>query len=126
MTRDYVSWFSSNLRRNMELLWFGHSGRPVVLFPTSMGRFYQNEDFGLVGSVADKIAVGEVQLVCVDSVDKESWYNKGAHPADRARRHDQYDQYIRREIVPYIQQRAGRGDLAAAGGPVSAPTTLPT
>jgi esterase/lipase superfamily enzyme len=115
LIRTYESWGSVNLNRKMELLWFGGSGRPVVIFPTSMGRFYQNEDFSLVGSLADKIDAGEVQLICVDSVDAESWYNTNAAPADRVRRHVQYDLYLREEVVPFISRRAGRTDLAVYG-----------
>ena len=51
MQREYIAWDSPALGRKMELLWFGHGGEPMIWFPTSQGRFYQNEDFGLVGSV---------------------------------------------------------------------------
>lgn len=115
MHRDYNKHYSSALNRDMELLWFGQFGRPVILFPTSSGRFYENEDFKLTDSVADKVDRGEIQLVLVDAVNNESWYNKSIHPADRARRHAQYDAYLRHELVPYIFNRAQRGDLAVYG-----------
>jgi len=99
----------------MEFLWFGQFGRPVMLFPTSGGRFTENEDFHLTGALSDKVDRGEIQLCCVDSVDGESWYNKWAHPADRARRHTQYDAYLRHEMIPYIQHRAQRSDLVTYG-----------
>ena len=69
MKREYGSWKSAALSRPMEYLWFGDRGRPVLIFPTSMGRFYQNEDFGLTGALADKVDAGFLQLICVDSVD---------------------------------------------------------
>src|SRR5713226_9124362 len=115
MYREYGHWFSPSLGRGMEFLWFGQFGRPVMLFPTSGGRFHENEDFGLTDSLADKVDRGEIQLVCVDSVDAESWYNRGVHPAVRAARHTQYDAYLRNEMVPYIFNRAQRGDLAVYG-----------
>jgi Uncharacterized protein conserved in bacteria len=99
----------------MEFLWFGQFGRPVLIFPTSMGHFYENEDFGLTGALSDKVDRGEIQLMCVDSVDSESWYNEWAHPADRARRHAQYDAYLRYEALPYITNRAQRSDLVVFG-----------
>jgi esterase/lipase superfamily enzyme len=114
MKREYGSWKSSALSRPMEYLWFGDRGRPVLMFPTSMGRFYQNEDFGLTGALADKVDAGFLQLVCVDSVDEESWYNKKASPRDRARRHDDYDRYLRDEMLPYIESRAG-GNVVTFG-----------
>jgi len=64
----------------MELLVFGDRGAPVLVFPTSMGRFYQWEDFGLVSHMAPRIEAGWVQLWCVDSIDGESFYNKAAAP----------------------------------------------
>lgn len=115
MYREYGRWFSPSLGRDMEFLWFGKFGRPVMIFPTSGGRFYENEDFHLTASLADKVDRGEIQLVCVDSVDYESWYNRGVHPAVRAARHAQYDAYLRNEMVPYVFNRAQRGDLAVYG-----------
>ena len=107
MNREYHVWFSPILGRNMELLWFGHAGRPMVWFPTSGGRFYQNEDFSLIGAVADLIAGGVIQVVCVDSVDLESFYAHWKHPADRLRRHDEYDRYLYHEVVPFVRVLAG-------------------
>ncbi|MBI3846567.1 MAG: esterase family protein [Planctomycetes bacterium] len=115
MHRDYVVWDSPRLGRKMELLWFGHAGLPVLAFPTSVGRFYQNEDFGLIGAMADRVDAGAVQFVCVDSVDAESWYNSGVHPKHRAERHAQYDAYLRYEVMPLIWNRSGRGDVVTFG-----------
>jgi esterase/lipase superfamily enzyme len=113
--RDYLEWTSPALGRRMELLWFGESGRPVLAFPTSMGRFYQVEDFGLIRALAPRIESGEIQVCCVDSVDGESWYNKRAHPAERVRRHDEYDRYLRDEVFPFVRHRSGRDDLVLFG-----------
>ena len=114
MKRTYGSWESPSLGRTMEYLWFGDRGRPLLVFPTSMGRFYQNEDFGLVAALADKVDAGWLQIICVDSVDAESWYNQKAHPRDRARRHDDYDRYLRNEMFPLIIERTG-GNIAVCG-----------
>jgi esterase/lipase superfamily enzyme len=105
--REHHAWDSPTLGRSMELLWFGHAGRPMVWFPTSQGSYYQNEDFGLVGAVADHVDAGRIQIVCVDSVDAESLYATWKHPADRLRRHDDYDRYLANEVVPFIRTRAG-------------------
>jgi len=115
MNRDYIEWHSPSLNRKMEFLWFGHAGRPVILFPTSAGKFWENEDFGLVDSVADKVDRGEIQVVCVDTVNHESWFNKRIHPADRVRRHAQYDHYLRWELIPYIENRAGMDGVIVYG-----------
>ena len=115
MYREYVRWWSPSLGREMEFLWFGKFGRPAILFPTSAGRYFENEDFQLAASVADRVDAGELQLVLVDTVNDESWYNRGVHPAVRVARHAQYDAYLRNELIPYVHNRAQRGDLTVYG-----------
>lgn len=100
--RAYAKDWSSALGRDMEVLRFGQAGLPVLAFPTSMGRYYQWEDFGMVGALADKIEAGHIQMFCVDSVDNESWYANGAHPRDRVRRHLDYERYIVDEMLPRL------------------------
>ena len=72
MTRDYHRWYSRSLNRDMELLVFGHGGMPYIVFPSSMGAFFEFEDRGMVQAVAEKLDRGWLQLVCVSSVDSES------------------------------------------------------
>jgi len=77
MNREYHAWHSPSLNRNMELLVFGHGGSRVLVFPTSMGRYYEWEDRGMMGALGEHIERGWIQLYCVDSVDEESWYARG-------------------------------------------------
>jgi esterase/lipase superfamily enzyme len=100
MHREYLREQSQALGREMELLRFGDAGRPLVVFPTSMGRFYQWEDFGLVASLGDRIEAGAIQLICLDSVDGESWYAREKAPAERVARHLQYERYVLDEVLP--------------------------
>lgn len=105
MNREYHHWYSPSLQRDMELLVFGHGGVPVLVYPTSMGRFFEYEDRGMVGALREQIDGGNIQLYCVDSVDAESWYNGAAHPRWRVMRHVQYEQYIINEAIPFIKGR---------------------
>ena len=59
MNREYHKWYSPRLGRDMELLVFGHAGLPVMVFPTSGGRFYEFEDRGMVGALAGNIDGGQ-------------------------------------------------------------------
>jgi esterase/lipase superfamily enzyme len=58
MNREYHKWYSSRLNRDMELLVFGHAGTPVLVFPTSRGRFFEYSDRGMIDAVSDKINRG--------------------------------------------------------------------
>ena len=99
----------------MEILVFGHAGMPMLVFPTSRGRFFDYEDRGMVGAIWDVIEGGNVQLFCVDSVDAESWYNFSAHPRWRVLRHVQYDRYISDEVLPFIRNRNWSEKLFVTG-----------
>jgi len=114
MNREYHTWFSPTLNRDMELLVFGHGGMPVIVFPTSMGRFFDYENRHMIEVRRDKYESGQLQAFCVDSVDAESWYNKSVSPGQRAMRHVEYDRYIATEIVPFVRAR-NTGALAVTG-----------
>ena len=91
MNREYHRWYSPSLERDMELLVFGHAGARVLAFPTSMGRFFQWEDSGMISALSEQLENGQLQVFCVDSVDSESWYAKERPQAERAWRHVLYD-----------------------------------
>jgi esterase/lipase superfamily enzyme len=99
----------------MDLLVLGHAGARVLVFPTSQGRFFEWEDRGMAWALGEHLRRGWVQLYCVDSVDAESWYAKWKHPGDRAWRHDQYDRYLRDEVLPLTRSRNGNPFLITAG-----------
>jgi len=103
MHREHVRWYSPRLERDMDLLVFGHAGARVLVFPSSMGKFYEWEDQGMISALGEHLERGWLQLYCVDSVDSDSWYAKWKHPADRAFYHARYDAYLRDEVVPLTQ-----------------------
>lgn len=115
MNREHHRWHSHSLGRDMELLVFGHAGARMLVFPTSMGRFFEWEDRGMMEALGDSIRHGHLQVFCVDSVDAESWYAKGKHPHDRAERHFQYEAYLLNEVLPFSEHRNPNPFLIAAG-----------
>jgi esterase/lipase superfamily enzyme len=115
MRRDYVKWYSPALHRDMEILAFGHAGFPVVVFPTSGGRFWEYEDRGMIHALSQKIERGELQVICVDTVDGESWYNRAAHPADRLHRQNAFYAYLIYELTPFVKDRTSWPQFATTG-----------
>ncbi len=115
MNRQYHRWYSQALNRDMELLVFGHAGPPLLVFPSSMGSFFEYEDRGMVAAVGDKLEHGGLQLFCVSSVDGESWYNRQAHPRDRVTRHLQYERYLMTDVVPLVHQLNHHGTIGVTG-----------
>ena len=115
MHREHVRWFSPRLDRDMDLLVFGHAGARVLVFPSSMGRFFEWEDQGMIGALGEQLERGWLQLYCVDSVDAESWYAKYKHPAERAAYHGRYDAYLRDEVLPLMESRNPNPFLITTG-----------
>jgi len=105
MNREYHRWYSPSLSRDMEMLVFGHAGARVLVFPTSKGKFYEWEDRGMMATLGEDLERGWIQMYCIDSVDAESWYAGYKHPADRAWRHVQYENYILYEVFPLMNQK---------------------
>jgi len=115
MHREHHRWYSQRLNREMELLIHGHAGAPVLVFPTSKGRFFEYEDRGMVAALGDMIDQGWFQLYCVDSVDAESFYDWWAPPLNRILRHTQYEEYILNEVLPLMRMKNPNQFLIAHG-----------
>jgi esterase/lipase superfamily enzyme len=99
----------------MELLAYGQNGFPVVVFPTSGGRFHEYEDRGMIHALANKIERGELQVFCVDSIDHSTWYNRHAHPADKLHRQNAFDAYLALEFSPFVRDRTSWPQMSATG-----------
>ena len=115
MHREHHRWHSPSLGRDMELLQFGHSGARAIVFPSSMGRFFEWEDRGMIGALADQIERGWLQLWCVDSFDSESWYAKWKIAGDRAHAQAAYDAYLYNEVLPLTEHRNDNPFLITTG-----------
>jgi esterase/lipase superfamily enzyme len=115
MVREYCKSYSSRLGKEMEVLIFGHAGLPVLVFPTSCGRFFEFEDRGMIAALAPRIEAGELQIYCLDSVDSESWYAQSIAPRQRIVRHMQYEKYVLDEVAPLVRSKNPDPRLIALG-----------
>ena len=117
MHTEEHAWYSPHLGREMALKVYGHWGKPYIVFPCSRGRYFDFETMGMVGRISEFIEAGKVKLFAVDSVDAESWYNFSVAPVARNARHEAYDRYIVREVVPFVRSHCRQPDerIMAAG-----------
>lgn len=104
----------------MELLVFGHAGARVLVFPTREGRFFDYENWGLVNALAPSIGNGSIQLYCVDSIDSETFYCRHCCASARIARHNQYEQYILQEVLPFSHWKNRNPFLIAHGCSIGA------
>lgn len=115
MHRQHHRWFSPSLRRPMDLLEFGHGGANIIAFPTSKGSFYEWEDQGMIRAMRPMLEQGWFKLICIDSVDSESWYDYGRHPGARAWRQMEYDNYVYHEVLPFLHGRTANHFVITTG-----------
>lgn len=115
MQREYRNWKSPNLGKHMEMLVFGSSGTPVLIFPSDTGRFYEWEDEGMIQALENQLDLGYNQFFCVDTITGESFHNTNADPYTRIMRHEQYMIYITEEVLPFIKENNSTSYLITTG-----------
>ena len=103
MKEEYFKEYSRTLDRDMEFKVYGHTGKPVLVFPPGSGRFWHYEFHGMVEICRPYIDAGRIQLFCIDGIDFETWDFKDGNPYDRIRLHERYFNYVTDEFIPRIK-----------------------
>ena len=114
MRREYRAWRSSILGRDLQLLEFGHAGQPTIVFPTSMGAFFEYEDRGMVAALAPKIDGGQLRLFCIETIDNETFYSR-RHPRERIARYLDFERSLLHEFLPFAKHVTGHDSFGVTG-----------
>ena len=113
---ENISWFSENLRRDMNVKIYGYGGLPLLIFPTQDAMSDNFENFGMIDTLKNFIDGGKIQLFCVDTVDTETWSNIFGDKVWRANRQESYYNYIIEEVLPLIREKNSSKKLPIAAG----------
>ena len=105
MEGQYNKHFSNHLQREMEYKTYGKKGRPVLIFPSQDGRFFDFENFGMIDVLAPWIEKGEIRAICVDGIDGETWSNRSADNRWRIEQHERWYHYVTEELIPEVRKR---------------------
>lgn len=103
METNYFRDYSPSLDRDMELKVYGHAGRPVLFIPCQDGRFFDFENYKMTDYWRPWIDAGEVMVFSIDTIDQETWSNKGGDPHWKIVRYEQWINYICNEVVPFMR-----------------------
>ncbi len=103
MQRYLASWYSPALNRDMPIAAYGHYGFALLLVPTAAADYLEYERFQLLDSIAPLVEGGKVKVFSVNSINNESWLNDNLDPRYKALRHQQFNEYIFNEVIPFIK-----------------------
>ena len=91
----------------MNVLAYGHGGRPVVFLGAERASASDFEQRGLLDAVAWMVDAGRVRVYAVDTYDTASWRNEGLGREDRARAHQRFEDFVLADLVPAIHRDCG-------------------
>ena len=116
MKRELFSWYSDALGQDMPIVSYGDYGFALLLVPTAGADYLEYERFQLIESLAPFINSGKIKVFSVNSVNKESWLNNEMEGAHKAIRHNQFNQYIFNEVIPFIKTNTSNETPIIIGG----------
>ena len=103
LPRRIDGWHSPALGMDMPVVSYGHTGHPLLLFPTAAADFLENERFFLIKAIEPAILEGRVRVFSIESINRHAWMDRELPVPEQARRQALYMRYIEDEVVPFIR-----------------------
>jgi esterase/lipase superfamily enzyme len=116
MDRQLVSWYSPGLNKEMPVAVYGHYGPALLLIPTAAADYLEYERFQLISSLKPFIDQGKIKIFSINSINTESWMNNHMNPRDKSIRHQQFNNYVFEEVVPFIKVHTSTDTRIIASG----------
>ena len=106
-------------RRDVELgparlVAYGHWGRPLLAFPSELGKRWDWESTGMVAALTPLLEAGRVKLYCIDAADEWSWRADHLPLEERAHRHGDYERWVLEAVAPFVHADTG-GEIIVTG-----------
>lgn len=114
-------WRSRELDMDTQIVRWGNFGTPLLLFPTAGGDAEEVERFFLIRLLAPFIHEGRLKVYSVDSINGRTWIQEPSIP-HRVWIQQQYDKFVRHEVVPLIRSDCNNDDIEimSAGASIGA------
>src|SRR4249920_3328193 len=103
MKRELSSWHSPSLNKDMPIASYGDYGFALLFVPTAAADYLEYERFQMMETLAPYINSGKVKVFSINSINNESWLNNEMAGAHKAIRHNQFNEYVFNEVIPYIR-----------------------
>lgn len=116
MKRELTSWYSPSLEREMPIVTYGDFGFALLLVPTAAADYLEYERFQLIDSLAPFINEGKIKVFSINSMNNESWLNNEMQGEHKAIRHNQFNNYVFNEVIPFIKTHTSEGTPIIVSG----------
>jgi esterase/lipase superfamily enzyme len=103
MEKFTTSWYSERLQKDMPVAVYGNYGFALLLVPTAAADYLEYERFQLIDSLQPFIDEGKVKVFSINSINNESWLNNHMDPRHKIIRHQQFNEYVYEEVIPFIK-----------------------
>jgi esterase/lipase superfamily enzyme len=103
MERQITSWYSPRLGKNMPVAQYGYYGFALLLVPTAAADYLEYERFQLIDALEPFINSGKVKVFSINSINNESWLNDQVDPKQKIIRHQQFNEYVYEEVIPFVK-----------------------
>lgn len=124
MKRVFKTWNSPSIGREMQLIIYGDSGTPVLLFPSAHGDVNEWDSNERIGVLETQIEEGYNQFFLIDSFAQESFMNPDLPPLKKIARFEQYQAYIMDELLPFISDINSNPFIITSGVAIGAYCSL--
>jgi esterase/lipase superfamily enzyme len=120
--KERASWYSERVQQEVTVTRWGTFGMPLLIFPTAGGDAEEIERFHIVTTLAEYLEAGRIKIYSCDSVAGRAMLAEEGSSQHRMWLMDQYQEFVRRELVPFIRTDCRSEDItvAAAGASVGA------
>jgi esterase/lipase superfamily enzyme len=99
------------MEREASMARWGETGQPVLLVPTAGGDAEECERFLMIQALEPLLAAGKVKLYSCDSLAGQAWFSREGSPPHRMWLMNQFQQYVRHEVVPAIRMDCRTPDI---------------
>lgn len=115
------AWHSDRVGEWVNVVRWGESGRPVLVFPTAGGDAREIERNGVIGSLEPLLSASRIKVYSIDSVSGRSWL-RGDDPRHSMWLQNRFDECIRNEVVPIVRKdcRSDDIEILTAGASIGA------
>lgn len=103
MIREIHHWYSPALNKEMPIAVYGHYGFALLMIPTAAADYLEYERFQLIEYLRPFIDAGKLKVFSINSINTESWMNKEMEGAHKAIRHNQFNEYVFQEVIPFVK-----------------------